>query len=140
MREHNQRSEDRSREIRPDEFELPSWPTLPEFTLDALPDDGVDIGSLPAGTHVCVRTKNSEYRLTVLEGGHRRVRIQGGILPTASEARLEGSTEGGTAVHRGWIEVNRSLELQCGPRRIITSPVRGISIEKPAGPSSHRAA
>src|SRR5690242_6751795 len=114
MRDHNRIPNDRSREIQPDEFELPAWPTLPEFGLDSSPEEGVEIDSLPEGTTVCVQTKNSEYRMTVLDGGHRRVLIQGGILPTASEARLEGATQGGTALHRGWIELNRSLELQCG--------------------------
>jgi hypothetical protein len=123
-----------------DEFALPSWPTLPDFAFERETNDGVQLDTLAPGTRVRVQTRNSEYWLTVLEGGRRRVLIQGGILPTASEARLEGATDGGTALHSGWIEVNRSLELVCGPRRIITSRVRGISIEAPASPSANRAA
>ena len=87
-----------------------------------------------------MQTRNSEYWLTVLEGGHRQVLVQGGILPAVCEARLEGATDGGTVVRSGWIEVNRSLELACGPRRIITSRVRGITIERPASPATTRAA
>jgi hypothetical protein len=121
--------------------ELPSWPTLPDFSFESEVNDGVQIDSLAPGTKVRVQTRNSEYWLTVLQGGRRSVLIQGGILPTAAEARLEGATDGGSTLHSGWIEVNRSLELVCGPRRIITSRVRGISIEAPASPSSaHRAA
>jgi hypothetical protein len=124
-----------------DEFELPSWPTLPDFAFESEINDGVQIDTLAPGTKVRVQTRNSEYWLTVLQGGRRGVLIQGGILPTVAEARLEGATDGGAALHSGWIEVNRSLELVCGPRRIITSRVRGISIEAPASPSSaHRAA
>jgi hypothetical protein len=118
-----------------DDFELPSWPTLPEFETEQ--NDGVQIDSLTPGTKVRVQTRNSEYWLTVLEGeDHRRVLVQGGILPTVSEAHLEGATEGGAEMHPGWIEVDRSLELVCGPRRIVTSRVRGISVEKP-GAASH---
>jgi hypothetical protein len=121
------------------EFVLPEWPDLPEVAAE---NEGVQVDALTPGTRVCVHTRNSDYSLTVLEGGHRKVLVQGGILPTASEARVEGATDGGTAVHTGWIEVDRSLELVCGPRRIITSRVQSISIEKPASPSPshHRAA
>jgi hypothetical protein len=123
-----------------EELVLPRWPTLPDFAFDSAAHDGVEVDSLAPGTRVRVQTQNSEYWLTVLQGGHRRVLVQGGILPTASEARVEGATDGGTVLHSGWIEVNRSLELVCGPRRITTSRVREISFGKPASPSHHRAA
>jgi len=123
-----------------DESAFPSWPTLPDFAFESETNDGVQIDTLAPGTKVRVQTRNSEYWLTVLEGGRRRVLIQGGILPTASEARLEGATDGGMVLHSGWIDVNRSLELVCGPRRIITSRVCGISMEAPASPSAHWAA
>ena len=123
-----------------DEFKMPSWPTLPDFAFESEINDGVQIDTLAPGTKVRVQTRNSEYWLTVLQGGRRSVLIQGGILPTVAEARLEGATDSGTALHSGWIEVNRSLELVCGPRRIITSRVCGISIEVPASKSAHRAA
>ena len=123
-----------------DELVLPPWPSLSEFADETAANEGVQIDALSPGTKVRVQTKNSEYWVTVLEGGHRRVLVQGGILPTVSEARLEGATDGGSALHSGWIEVNRSLELACGPRRIITSRVRGITVEKPEAPSANRAA
>jgi hypothetical protein len=140
MRDHKSIPDDDKPEDKLDEFELPPWPTLSEFATEAEANDGVEIDSLTPGTKVRVQTKNSEYWLTVLEGGRRHVLVQGGILPTVAEARVEGATDGGSALHSGWIEVNRSLELVCGPRRIITSRVRGISIEKPASPQTHRAA
>jgi hypothetical protein len=140
MRNHKSTPDEDKLENNLDEFELPAWPTLPDTEFDVDANDGVQVDSLSPGTKVRVQTRNSEYWLTVLEGGHRRVTVQGGILPTVSEARVEGATDGGTALHTGWIEVNRSLELLCGPRRIVTSRVRGISIEKPASPSTHRAA
>src|SRR4029077_20031038 len=107
---------------------------------DSNDNEGIDIDSLLPGTKVRVQTRNSEYWLTVLEGGHHRVLVQGGILPLVSEARVEGATNGGSALHSGWIEVNRSLELICGPRRIITSRVREIAVEAPRSPETHRAA
>jgi len=141
MRHHKSTSDDHIPETDLDEeFVLPEWPTMPEVGSESSENDGVQVDALTPGTRVRVQTRNSEYSLTVLEGGHRKVLAQGGILPTPSEARVEGATDGGTAVHTGWIEVNRSLELLCGPLRIITSAVRRISIEKPAPSSRHRAA
>src|SRR5262249_47856366 len=124
-------SEDRPDYGRSGEVIEHPWSTPPEFPEGA-ENEGIQIDALEPGTKVRVQTRNSEYWLTVLEGGHRRVTIQGGILPTVSEGRVEGATDGGTAVHTGWIEVNRSLEVLCGPRRIVTSRVCSISIEKPA--------
>jgi len=141
MRDHKSTPDDNTPENDlDDEFVLPPWPTLPDFAFESAASDGVQVDSLTPGTKVRVQTRNSEYWLTVLEGGQRRVLVQGGILPAVSEARVEGATDGGTALHSGWIEVNRSLELVCGPRRIITSRVREIAVEKPRSPSTHRAA
>jgi hypothetical protein len=113
---------------------------VPNFAFESAANDGVQVETLTPGTKVRVQTRNSEYWLTVLDGGHRRVLVQGGILPTVCEARVEGATDGGSALHSGWIEVNRSLELVCGPRRIITSRVRELSVEKPVLPPAHRVA
>ena len=143
MRDHNSTRDDNAPEDHLDDgFDLPTWPTLPDFAFESAANDGVQLDSLTPGTKVRVQTRNSEYWLTVLEGGQRRVLVQGGILPAVSEARVEGATDGdgGTALHSGWIEVNRSLELVCGPRRIITSRVREIAVEAPRSPSTHRAA
>lgn len=141
MRDHKSIPDDNNPDYNlDDDFELPPWPTLPEFADEPDTNDSVQMDTLAPGTKVRVQTRNSEYWLTVLEGGRRRVLIQGGILPTVSEARVEGATDGGTALHSGWIEVNKSLELVCGPRRIVTSRVREISIQPPAPPSRIRAA
>jgi hypothetical protein len=141
MRDHKSTPDDNTPENDlDDESVLPPWPTLPDFAFESAANDGVQLDSLTPGTKIRVQTRNSEYWLTVLEGGQRRVLVQGGILPAVSEARLEGATDGGTALHSGWIEVNRSLEMVCGPRRIITSRVREIAVETPRSPSTHRAA
>src|SRR5207302_3543543 len=68
---------------------IPPWPALSDLAFETDATDGVQIDSLSPGTKVRVQTQNSEYWITVLEGGHRRVLVQGGILPTVSEARLE---------------------------------------------------
>jgi hypothetical protein len=114
--------------------------TLPEFAWRTRESGGVRVDSLMPGTKIRVQTLNSVYWLTVLDGWHRHVLVQGGILPEIAEARVEGATNGGSAIHVGWIEVNRCLELVTGSQRITTSRVREITIERPAWPTIDRAA
>jgi hypothetical protein len=110
----------------------PECRTLSGFARDA-PIDGIALESLAPGTTLLVRTNNSRYRMTVLDGGRHRILVQGGaLLPTATEADLQGSTAGGSLVRTGWIEVDRHLELAVGSRRITTSPVRSVSVEPAA--------
>src|SRR4029453_7159245 len=85
MRDHKSKSIPNDTRPEPnlgDESAFPSWPTLPDFAFESETNDGVQIDTLAPGTKVRVQTRNSEYWLTVLEGGRRRVLIQGGILPT----------------------------------------------------------
>ena len=116
---------------------VPRWRTLSGFAVETDPHDGIAIESLAPGTTLNVRTRNSRYRLTVLDGVRHRVLIQGGEhIPTATPADLQGATAGGSLVRTGWIEVGRRMELWCGSRRIITSPVQSVSIEpSPIEPS-----
>lgn len=108
---------------------IPESGTLSGFAREA-PVHGIALESLAPGTTLLVRTNNSRYRMTVLDGGHHHVLVQGGaLLPTAIEADLQGSTAGGSLVRTGWIEVDRHMELAFDSRRIITSPVRSVSIE-----------
>ena len=83
-------------------------------------------------------TRNSQYRLIVLDAGRYDVTVQGGALfPEATPAHLQGASAGGSLVRTGWIEVGLREELRVGPRRIITSPVRSITIEN-LPPRLHR--
>jgi hypothetical protein len=99
----------------------------------------IDVDALTPGTRILVQTRNSEYRLTLLPGGHRRVLIEGGVLPAVVEGSVEGAVEAGHLLHSGWIEVNQSLDMICGPQHLVTSPVRRISIERSGSPSTPRA-
>jgi hypothetical protein len=50
------------------------------------------------------------------------------LFPTPTEARLEGAIAGGSLVKTGWIGVGLLVELRVGLRRIITSPVRSVTL------------
>jgi hypothetical protein len=91
---------------------------------------GIDWRSLPAGTTLLVDTLNSRYRLVKLDSNAHDALVQGGAsLQDGTEARIEGSTAGGSLIKSGWILKGRLLELSIGDRSLVTSPVRSIRVE-----------
>ena len=80
-----------------------------------------------------VRTRYSSYRLVVLDGAERRVLLTGGShFPESTEVRVDGATAGGSSLKIGWIGVGLRLEMTAGRRRITTSRVESVTIERPA--------
>ena len=116
---------------------VPRCSTVEGFALEAGPTEGVAIESLGTGTVVILRTANSEYRLTVLDETRRTVLVKGGlVLQEATLACLQGSSAGGSFLKTGWIGLGLRVELTVGCRRIVTSRVRSITVERvPPGPS-----
>lgn len=109
---------------------VPRHCTLSGFALEPGCSEGIAIQSLAPGTTLIVQTRNSQYRLIVLNGERHGVLVQGGaLLPEATLAHLQGASAGGSVVKTGWIGVGLCMELSVGPQRIITSPVRSITIE-----------
>ena len=109
---------------------IPRRCTLSGFALEAGCSDGIAIPSLAPGTTLIVQTRHSQYRLIVLDGERHGVLVQGGaFFPEATAAHLQGASASGSLVRTGWIGVGLRLELCVGSRRIITSPVRSVTIE-----------
>jgi hypothetical protein len=62
------------------------------------------------------------------------VLVHGGrFFPVPGEARLSGSTLGGSMLKLGWIGCGFCLELLQGGERIITTRVRGVRVIAGAG-------
>jgi hypothetical protein len=117
---------------RQDAQQMPPIGTLDEFAFDSGCEDGVTVSDLEPGTRITVVTKNSIYRLDVLDGGKGRVIAVGGsVFPDHTEVRVEGSTDGGSVLKCGWIGVGLRLEMTRGMRRITTSRVKAVVIDKP---------
>jgi hypothetical protein len=109
---------------------VPSCCTLEGFVLEAGGDDGLAIEALDVGTSLIVCTCNSEYRLIVLDGVRRSVLVKGGLLlPSATQACLQGASVGGSFVRTGWIGVGLRLEILVDRKRIVTSRVRSVIVE-----------
>ncbi len=91
----------------------------------------VDLGALPSGTELVVETRNSRYRVVMLDGW--KALVQGGrYFPQETTARIEGCTLGGSLLKLGWIVQGLCLELSICGKRIVTSRVRSISVNPAA--------
>jgi len=92
---------------------------------------GIDLRSLPPGTELVVDTRNSRYRLVMLDGPDSNALVRGGrYFRQETEARINGSTNGGSPLKRGWIGLGLFVEISAGGKRIVTSPVRSIKVEE----------
>lgn len=110
---------------------VPRAATLEGFVLASSASDGVDLRDLDPLTTLHVRTCNSQYRIVVSR--HTAVFVEGGrFFPEATDARLEGSTFGGSFLKMGWIVVGLCMEICARGQRIVTSPVRSITQEAEA--------
>ena len=91
---------------------------------------GVLVDALPQNARIIITTRNSCYRVVVIEGADRRVQITGGkLFPDATEMILEGAVTGGGAIKPGWISVGLRVALSTGLRRITTSCVESVAFE-----------
>jgi hypothetical protein len=82
-------------------------------------------------TTLIVRTRNSRYRIIVRHD--TSAIVQGGqFFPDATPGRIDGSGFGGSFLKVAWIGIGLRMEIFADGRRIITSPVRDISIQRPA--------
>ena len=112
---------------------VPPHCTLEGFALEPGCVDGVALEALEPDTVLIVRTRYSSYRLVVLDGAERRVLLTGGShFPESTEVRVDGATAGGSSLKIGWIGVGLRLEMTAGRRRITTSRVESVTIERPA--------
>jgi len=94
------------------------------------PVEGAELERLEPMTTLLVWTRNSLYRIVVVEGSD--VLVQGGsFFQEATPARVGGASGGGTAVMSGWIRPGQLLEFSVNGKRVVTSPVFAIVIRRP---------
>ena len=105
---------------------VPHAATLDGFVAASSVADGVSLRDLEPLTTLHVRTCNSHYRIVISR--HTTVFVQGGrFFPEATQARLDGSSIGGSFLKMAWIGVGLCMEIWAGGQRIITSPVQSIA-------------
>ena len=90
---------------------------------------GVALPSLSAGEVITVNTRNSCYRMQVLDGAARRVLITGGILfPDVTEVEVIGASDD-AGVRDGFVVEGLQLELSTPRGPILTSTVLSLSVD-----------
>jgi hypothetical protein len=115
---------------------VPRVATLDGFTEHTADTCGIDLRDVEPLTTVIIRTRNSQYRMIVTHG--TSVVVQGGqFFPDAVPGRVDGSGFGGSLLKIGWIGIGLRMEILAGDRRIVTSPVRDISIEPRTSTTAH---
>jgi len=91
--------------------------------------EGVQLETIEDMEKLAVHTENSLYEITVICGGTGDILVRGGrFFPEFTEARLAGSSLGGSFLKLRGIYVGFNLEIHFDKRLIITSRVRQISL------------
>lgn len=74
-----------------------------------------------------VRTMNSTYEITILSAPTGEVMVRGGrFFPEYTNARIAGSSLGGSFLKLRGVYVGFNLEIYADGTRIVTSPVKSI--------------
>jgi hypothetical protein len=91
---------------------------------------GIQLDKLAAGTRIEAQTRNTLYRIKVLEDG--RFEIHGGTyFPEPTIGGISGSTWGGSMIKGKWLGVDMHMELwhPSGDHgRITTTAVRSLKV------------
>lgn len=110
--------------------------TIDDRVAELADAPGIYLRQLDPLTALVVRTRNSTYRLIVRDG--TAVFVQGGrFFPDMTAARINGSGFGGSLLKAGWIGVGFRVEIFASGERIITTPVRELTIEDGPRPRLH---
>jgi hypothetical protein len=89
--------------------------------------DGLQIDTLPALCALTIQTRNTDYRLTVIDGRRGDVLVTGGrFFATPTRARLNGATLGGSLLKWRGVYCGFRLEFQLGSQTIVTTRVQSV--------------
>jgi hypothetical protein len=115
---------------------LPRTATLEGFVDNLADTPGIRLRDVEPLTAIVVRTQNSCYRI-VIGHDHTAIVRGGSFFCEPTPARIDGSGFGGTLLKVGWIGIGLRVEIFANGRRIITSPVREITVERTPSASVH---
>lgn len=112
---------------------VPRRTTLDGFTREVDLAEGINLRAAEPLVPILVTTKNSVYRIIPIRRGEMAVLVQGGrFFPTPAEARLVGSTFGGSVLKMHCIRVGMCMEIDSGTDNglVTTTRVLGVEIER----------
>jgi hypothetical protein len=90
--------------------------------------NGVQIDEMEDMKTLLVRTRNSLYEITIIEGKSGEVLVRGGqFFLELTPARLAGATMGGCFCKMRGIYVGFRMDINENGQRTVTSPVESIA-------------
>jgi hypothetical protein len=113
--------------------ESDSIPVVGAILIDAWLNDpwtnGLQIDQREDMEKLVIRTRNSLYEITIIEGRSGEILLRGGQFFTMlTPARLIGATLGGGFCKMLGIYMGFRMEINVDGQRIITTPVESIGI------------
>lgn len=115
---------------------IPRCCTLEGFCEISAGLEGFDVRRLEPCDTAFVRTQNTDYQLYWVDPGQGRAIIHGGrYFAEPQEVTVAGSTLGGSMLKAGWIAIGLRMEVCLNGKRIVTSPVRSLRVERPTADS-----
>ena len=103
-------------------------PSLDHLESDPARFRCVALPLLLPGTSLTLHTRNTCYRMVVLDGTDRRVRITGGkLFPQDTDAQVVGAIDD-ESVKVGWIVEGFQLELTTQRGPVLTSTVASVDV------------
>jgi hypothetical protein len=120
---------------------VPRRCTLDGFGEEVAFTQGINVREAEPLVPILVTTQNSLYRIMPLQWGGTDVLVQGGqFFPEPTQARLAGSTFGGSFLKMDWITIGMHLEIDPGQGggAIITTRVADVRIERDRTPNPLR--
>jgi len=112
----------------PNPNSIPAGANLDTWSNDPW-TNGVQIDRREDMEKLAIRTWNSVYEITIIEGRSGEILLRGGqFFPELTPARLTGATLGGSFCKMRGIYVGFRMELSVNGQRIITTPVESIGV------------
>ena len=93
---------------------------------------GISLDSLPTLGTLCVQTRNSFYRIFLLDPQTGHALIEGGSFAEPVDAFVYGSVVDGSTFKAGWIGVGMRFNFSTEYGHISTSPVQSLYVESHA--------
>ena len=91
--------------------------------------DGIQIDHMTDTEKLEVKTQNSRYEITIIDGPSGEILVRGGpFFPELTPAQLTGATLGGSFCKLRGIYAGFRMELNANGQRTVTSPVQSVGM------------
>ena len=107
---------------------VPSEAILDNWSLHPW-TNGVQVDRMQDMEKLEVRTRNSLYEITIIDGLSGEILLRGGsFLPELTPANLQGATLGGSICKLRGIYEGLLMEINVDGQRLVTTPVESIEV------------